>query len=57
MIIKLTVVMEMKLDKEFDVEVKWEVTKEVAKDALMFIMCSNVFSCWKSLEVDMVSIY
>ena len=43
MIIKLTVVMEMKLDKEFDVEVKWEVTKEVAKDALMFIMCSNVF--------------
>ena len=36
---KLTVVMEMELYKEFDVEVKWEVNKEVAKDVLMFIMC------------------
>ena len=35
---KLTVVMEMELYKEFDVEVKWEVNKEVAKDVLMFIM-------------------
>ena len=32
---KLMVVMEMGLDKEFDVEVEWE----VAKDVLMFIMC------------------
>ena len=32
---KLMVVMEMGLDKEFDVEVEWEVKKEVA----MFIMC------------------
>ena len=38
-IMKLTVVMEMELYKEFDVEVKWEVNKEVAKDILMFIMC------------------
>ena len=35
---KLMVVMEMGLDKEFDVEAEWEVKKEVAKDALMFIM-------------------
>ena len=39
MIMKLTVVVEVKLDKEFDVEVKWKVNKEVAKDFLMFIMC------------------
>ena len=37
-IMKLMVVMEMGLDKEFDLEVKWEVNKEVAKDVLMFIM-------------------
>ena len=36
---KLMVVMEMGLDKEFDLEVKWEVNKEVAKDVLMFIIC------------------
>ena len=33
------VVMEMGLDKESNVEVEWEVKKEVAKDVLMFIMC------------------
>ena len=36
---KLMVVMEMELDKEFEVGVKWEVNKEVAKDVPMFIMC------------------
>ena len=36
---KLMVVMEMGLDREFNVEVEWEVKKEVAKDVLMFIMC------------------
>jgi len=36
---KLMVVMEIGLDKEFDVEVEWLVKKEVAKDVLMFIMC------------------
>ena len=37
--VKLMVVMEMGLDREFNVEVEWEVKKEVA----MFIM-------WKQLE-------
>ena len=38
------VVVEMGLDKEFDVEVEWEVKKEVAKDALMFIFVLNCFT-------------
>ena len=37
--VKLMVVMEMGLDREFNVEVEWEVKKKVAKDVLMFIMC------------------
>ena len=41
-IMKLTVVIEMMLNKEFDVEVD----KEVAKEVFMVIMCENV-SCWK----------
>ena len=41
-IMKLTVVIEMMLNKEFDVEVD----KEVAKKVFMVIMCENV-SCWK----------
>ena len=41
-IMKLTVVIEMMLNKEFDVEVDKEVTKEV----FMVLMCKNV-SCWK----------
>ena len=41
-IMKLTVVIEMMLNKEFDVEVD----KEVAKEVFMAIMCENV-SCWK----------
>ena len=36
---KLMVVMEIGLDEDFDVEVEWEVKKEVAKDVLMFLMC------------------
>ena len=41
-IMKLTVVIEMMLNKEFDVEVD----KEVAKKVFMVIMCENV-SFWK----------
>ena len=41
-IMKLTVVIEMMLNKEFDVEVD----KEVAKKVFLVIMCENV-SCWK----------
>ena len=41
-IMKLTVVIEMMLNKEFDVEVD----KEVAKEVFMVIMCENV-SFWK----------
>ena len=42
LIMKLTVVIMMMLNKEFDVEVD----KEVAKKVFMVIMCENV-SCWK----------
>ena len=38
---KLMVVMEMGLDKEFDVEVVWEVKKEVAKDVCLADFCST----------------
>ena len=41
-IMKLTLVIEMMLNKEFDVEVD----KEVTKGVFMVIMCENV-SCWK----------
>jgi len=47
-IMKLTVVIEMMLNKEFDVEVD----KEVAKEVFMVIMCENI-SCWKQNWVQL----
>ena len=46
---KLTLVMEMVVDKEVDVEVKWEVD-EVAKDVSIFRMRLNVFY-WNSIKI------
>ena len=47
-IMKMTVVIEMMLNKEFDVEVD----KEVAKEVFMVIMCENI-SCWKQNWVQL----
>ena len=48
-IMKLTLVMEMVVDKEVDVEMKWKVDK-VAKDVSIFRMRLNVFY-WNSIKI------
>ena len=48
-IMKLTLVMEMVVDKKVDVEVKWKVD-EVAKDVSIFRMRLNVFY-WNSIKI------
>ena len=48
-IMKFTLVMEMVVDKEVDVEMKWKVDK-VAKDDSIFRMRLNVFY-WNSIKI------
>ena len=48
-IMKLTLVMEMVVDKKVNMEVKWEVD-EVAKDLSIFRMRLNVFY-WNSIKI------
>ena len=45
-IMKLTVVMEMVLDKEVDMGVNWEVDKELTKDVYIELKCLTLKTYW-----------